>query len=223
MTITPTLLDYLKELKVNNNREWFNANKERYEIHQALMKQFVAALQEEMEKYDLIEKARLYRIYRDVRFSKDKTPYKGNFGGYLRRATSERRGGYYFHIEPNNTLVAGGFWSPNSADLKRIRAELAANDEELREIIAHPTFKSTFGSLVGAAVKTAPRGYSKEHPAIDLIRKKQFVVIRSFSDEAVLQKDFFAEAIKTFLTMRPFFDYMSDILTTDANGLPLND
>ena len=221
MTISPSLFKFLKDLKKNNNRDWFNTNKSRYEIHQSFMKIFVAALQEEMEKQDLIEKARLYRIYRDVRFSKDKQPYKNNFGGHLKRATTQRRGGYYFHIEPNNTIVAGGFWSPSSPDLKRIREEIAASDTELRDIISHPTFQNTFGTLQGGEVKTAPRGYNVNHPAIDLLRKKQFVVSRSFTNKEVLKETFFEETVHTFLQMRPFFDYMSDILTTDSNGLPI--
>jgi len=222
MTISPSLFKFLKDLKKNNNREWFNTNKARYEVHQSFMKNFVAALQKEMEKQDLIEKAKLYRIYRDVRFSKNKQPYKNNFGGYLRRATAQRRGGYYFHIEPNNSIVAGGFWRPNSADLKRIREEIAANDTELRNIINHSTFQKTFGSLQGEEVKTAPRGYNKEHPSIDLLRKKQFVVSRTFTDKEVIQDTFFKETVQIFQNMRPFFDYMSDVLTTDSNGLPLN-
>lgn len=221
MTISPSLFKFLKDLKKNNNREWFHINKPRYEGHQTFMKKFVAELQIEMEKQDLIEKAKLYRIYRDVRFSKDKQPYKNNFGGYLRRATAQRRGGYYFHIEPNNTMVAGGFWSPNPSDLKRIREEIAANDTELRNIISHPTFQNTFGNIQGNEVKTAPRGYNIEHPAIDLLRKKQFVVSRFFTDKEAMQDTFFEEAVQTFQNMRPFFDYMSDILTTDSNGLPL--
>jgi len=222
MTISPSLFKFLKDLKKNNNREWFNTNKSRYEVHQTSMKRFVAALQVEMEKQDLIEKAKLYRIYRDVRFSKNKQPYKNNFGGYLRRATAQRRGGYYFHIEPNNSMVAGGFWRPNAADLKRIREEIAADDTSLRNIINQSTFQTTFGSLQGEEVKTAPRGYNKEHPAIDLLRKKQFVVSRFFTDKEVKQDTFFKETVQTFQSMRPFFDYMSDVLTTDSNGLPLD-
>jgi len=222
MTIPKSLFQYLKKLKANNNRDWFTANKETYQEHQIFMKGFVAQLQAEMEQFDLIERAKLYRIYRDVRFSKDKTPYKSHFGGWLRRATKQRRGGYYFHIEPNNTMVAGGFWRPNGPDLKRIRQEIAANDQELRTIISMPVFQKTFGTLLGESVKTSPRGYSTDHPAIDLLRKKQFVVKRHFKDKEVLHPDFLKEVIQTFLAMRPFFDYMSDVLTTDGNGLSLD-
>ena len=221
MTISPTLLQFLKELAQNNNRDWFADNKERYLTHQQFMKEFVGHLKIAVEQHDLIEQAKLYRIYRDVRFSKNKAPYKSNFGGWLKRATHLRRGGYYFHIEPNNTMIAGGFWRPNPKDLKRIREEIGADDQELRSIIAHPTFQKTFNGLEGEVVKTSPRGYKEAHPAIDLIRKKQFVVRRSFSNKEVLKSNFFEEVVSTFKNMRPFFDYMSDILTTDANGLSL--
>jgi len=119
-------------------------------------------------------------------------------------------------------MVAGGFWRPNSPDLKRIREEIAANDTELRHILHHPTFQKTFGSLQGEEVKTTPRGYNKKHPSIDLLRKKQFIVSRTFTDKEVIQDTFLKETVQTFLNMRPFFDYMSDVLNTDSNGLPLN-
>jgi len=222
MIIKPELLQFLEEIKHNNNREWFNVHKERYLVHQTFMKEFVSTIQQELEKHDLIERAKLYRIYRDVRFSKDKSPYKTYFGGWFKRATQERRGGYYFHIEPGgNTAISGGFWRPNSADLKRIRQELAASDTEIRAIIGSKNFQEQFGELQGEAVKTSPRGFDKTHPAMDLIGKKQFIVQRHFTDTALLQANFMEEVITIFLSMRPFFDYMSDILTTDGNGLPI--
>lgn len=221
MTISPKLFQFLEEIAANNNREWFSANKESYLEHHVFMKNFVAAIQEQMEQYDLIEKAKLYRIYRDVRFSKDKSPYKTHFGGWLKRATAERRGGYYFHISPKQTVISGGFWRPNAADLKRIRNEFVASDTEIRAIIAAQNFQEKFGNISGEAVKTAPRGFDKTHPSIDLIGKKQFVVQRFFTNKAVLSPNFLEEIVTTFLSMRPFFDYMSDILTTDGNGLPL--
>lgn len=221
MIIQPALLQFLKEVQQNNNREWFGVNKERYVAHQAFMKAFLANIQHALEKHDLIEKAKLYRIYRDVRFSKDKSPYKTYFGGWFKRATKERRGGYYFHIEPGKTVISGGFWRPNPTDLKRIRQEFAASDTTIRAILSNKDFQKKFGLLQGEAVKTSPRGFDKKHPSMDLIGKKQFIVQRSFTDAAVLQTNFLDEIVLTFLSMRPFFDYMSDILTTDGNGLPI--
>lgn len=220
-------LQFLSDLQENNNRPWFNEHKERYVEAHGDMIEFAEALLNEMSHHDdLVQmsgKQSLHRIYRDTRFSKDKTPYKRNFSGSLKRATKWLRGGYYYHIEPGNSFVGGGFWGPNPADLKRIRQEIAYDDQPLRKIINAASFKKTFGELQGNGVKTAPKGYPKDHKAIDLLRKKQFIVLRSFDDDLVTSSKLLREMIKTFQQMRPFFDYMSEVLTTDANGIPIED
>lgn len=222
-SIPQSVIDFLNDLSANNNRPWFNENKPRYQAQQAHMKAFGNALLDEMTHHDNIEQLKLYRIYRDVRFSKNKLPYKRNMSGSMSRATKWLRGGYYFHIEPGNSFAAGGFWAPNSADLKRIRKEFEFDAKPIREIIADKTFQKTFGNLEGDEVKTAPRGFAKDHPAIDLIRKKQFIVTRKFSDKEVTSPDFLSMLNQTFADMRPFFDYMSEVLTTDENGVPIED
>lgn len=225
VTIPASVFAFLKELRANNNRPWFNDNKPKYQEEHQYVIAFADALIEEMNKHDNIEtpsgKKSLFRIYRDTRFSKDKTPYKGHFSGQMKRATKQLRGGYYFHLQPGGSFIAAGFWAPNSPDLKRIREDIAFDDNPLRKIISDPVFVETFGQLQGEQVKTAPKGYSKEHPAIDLIRNKQFIVTREFSDKEVKSKDFLGQVVTSFVNIRPFFDYMSEVLTTDANGLPL--
>jgi len=182
--ITPSTLKFLKDIEKNNNRDWFTKNKERYKEEHAKFKEFANAIMDEMNKNDHIEDVKVYRIYRDVRFSKDKTPYKKHFAGGLKRATKKLRGGYFFHIQPGGkSFVAGGFWAPNPPDLKRIREEIAADDQPMRKIIKAASFKKMFGTLEGEGVKTAPKGYPKDHPAIDLLRKKQFIVYRNFTDK----------------------------------------
>ena len=119
--IPASILKFIKDLQNNNNREWFNEHKPRYQQEIELFKSFARTLNDEMSKIDNIERYKTHRIYRDTRFSKDKTPYKNHLSGSLVRATAKLRGGYYFHIEPGNSFVAGGFWAPNSPDLKRIR------------------------------------------------------------------------------------------------------
>ena len=217
----------MKALRENNNRPWFNEHKDRYLAAHANMIAFADALIERMSHFDKIEtmngKQSLFRIYRDTRFSKNKQPYKNYFAGRMRRATKWLRGGYYYHLEPGASFVAGGFWRPNAPDLKRIREELAADPASLRNIISTPDFKKTFSALIGETVKTAPKGYKKDHPAIDLLRYKQFLVKHDFSDAEVLAPDFLEKAVDVFCHMRPFFDYMSDVLTTDSNGVPLED
>lgn len=218
--------DFLKKIKKNNNREWFTEHKDEYLVSHQNAINFADGLIVLMNKQDDIEtvsgKKSLYRIYRDIRFSKNKTPYKTHWGGYLTRATNQLRGGYYFHIEPGNSFVGGGFWQPNSEDLKRIRTSIDADDSELRAVFADNKFKNTFGELLGDQVKTAPQGYKKDHPSIDLLRFKQFLVMKKFSDKEVLDHGFSKEVIKVFIAMRPFFDYMSEVLTTDENGQPLH-
>jgi len=221
--ILKSSLDFLNTLKKNNNRDWFNAHKTTFQHEQDRMALFAEALLQQLNTHDEIEtssgKQSLHRIYRDTRFSGDKTPYKTNWSGNFKRATRYRRGGYYFHIQPGNSFIAGGFWGPNAQDIKRIRDEIAFDAAPLRKILKSRSFTTTFGTLQGEQVKTAPRGYDANHASIDLLRYKQFLLIRKFTDQEVLDKHFLKEANQTFKNMRPFFDYMSEILTTDANGL----
>lgn len=219
MAISKASLKFLKDLADNNNREWFNEHKPTFKAHEAEVKAFFQVVRERLETHDHIERHRVYRIYRDVRFSKDKLPFKTYFGGSFVRATTALRGGYFLGIEPGGKSgVGGGFYSPNSSDLMRIRKEFEFNDTEIRSILNDKTFKATFGTIQGNGVKTAPRGFDKNHPAIDLIRKKQFYVFKNFSDKEVTQDDFVERVNETFLTLRPYFDYMSAILTTNLNG-----
>ncbi len=220
--ITPPTLKFLKELKKNNNRDWFGKNKSRYETAREELKSLQSALLDEMSHQDEIAQVKLYRVYRDVRFSKNKDPYKTHFSGYIERATKWKRGGYYFQIAPNgNSMAGGGFWKPEKEDLLRIRQEIAANDKPLRKIINAKAFKDTFGQLDGEQLKTAPRGFDKEHPAVDLLRYKQFLISRQFTDQEVLDGKFVKELCKVYKKMKPFFDYMSDTLTTDENGVSI--
>lgn len=213
--------EFLKHLEKNNNREWFTQHKSEYDSVVKENKVFFNRIYTELQEYDSLKGIHIFRIYRDVRFSKDPTPYKTNFGVGYSRSKPLLRGGYYIHLEPNNSFVGGGFWGPEAKDLLRIRKEFELNTTEIEKITSDETFIQYFGEIKGDAVKTAPRGFDKNHPAIDLIRKKQFVVMRKFTDKEVLSDSFQKEAVLTLLAMRPFFDYMSEVLTTDLNGEPL--
>ena len=217
-SISKSTLNFLVKLKQNNNRDWFNEHKPEFQIEQNNTKAFFESLQLELEKNDAIEKLKMFRIYRDVRFSKDKTPYKTHFSGGFVREGKERRGGYYLHIEPKGSFLGGGFWNPNKDDLFRIRKEFEMDTSEIREIIDEENFVKYFGKLQGDSLKTAPRGFDKQHPDVDLIRMKQFIISRRFTDKEVLADDFLNEVEKSFRAMRPFFNYMSDVLTTNLNG-----
>jgi uncharacterized protein (TIGR02453 family) len=220
-SILESTLSYLSQLKENNNREWFAENKLTFDKEQKNIKSFFTSIKQSLEEIDHIEKMQVFRIYRDVRFSKDKTPYKSHFSAGFVRQKPNLRGGYYLHIEENATFVGGGFWEPNKEYLLRIRKELAIDASELREIIEQKEFIKYFGSLEGEELKTAPRDFDKNHPNIDLIRKKQYLVTRKFTNKEVLSPEFEKEVIATFKAMRPFFNYMSDVLSTDLNGISL--
>lgn len=220
--IDKSTLDFLKKLQKNNNREWFNEHKSQYLKAQENVEQFVDVLIGKMNTHDRLStlsgKKSLYRIYNDVRFAKDKAPYSARFAGYLKRTKPFLRGGYYFWIKPGGSRVACGFSYPNPEDLNRIRLDIARNHKQWTKLLNSKTLRNTFGKLRGDVVKTAPRGFSKDDPAIELLRYKQYWFERSFTDQEVLSKNFLTNVNKTFRNIRPFFDYMSDVLTTDLNG-----
>jgi uncharacterized protein (TIGR02453 family) len=216
--INKSTLEFLTQLKENNDRDWFATNKKAFETEQKLAKTFFTSVGMQLEKMDSIEHLQIFRIYRDVRFSKNKAPYKNHFSVGFTRTKPLLRGGYYLHIEPCASFVGGGFWEPNPVDLNRIRKEFEMDDEEIRTILADVTLKKIFGKLKGDELKTAPKGFDKTHPAIDLIRKKQYLLTRSFSDKEVLSPHFEEEVLATFKAMRPFFNYMSEVLSSNLNG-----
>ncbi|MCH2032803.1 MAG: DUF2461 domain-containing protein [Tenacibaculum sp.] len=219
MQIEKSTFDFLHKLSENNNRDWFAENKKDFDVVQKEVKQFYKTIQENLEVHDEIEKHKFFRIYRDVRFSKDKTPYKTHFAGSFSRSGAHLRGGYYLRIKPGESFLAGGFWEPNKEDLYRIRKEIEIDASEFREILADKTFNKYFGSkFEGDELKTAPKGFDKTHPDIDLLRKKGYIAVRNFTDKEVLSKNFLNEIDKSYLALRPFFDLMSSVLTTNLNG-----
>jgi uncharacterized protein (TIGR02453 family) len=224
-SISASTFDFLKLLKENNNREWFGEHKQTYLDELEKLTNFADNLLELMQSHDLIDtpsgKKALHRIYRDTRFSKEKIPYKTNFSGGFSRATKQLRGGYYFHIEPGNCFLAGGFFGPGAEDLRLIREDISFDPKPITSILQAVDFKETFGTLEGDKLKTTPKGFSADDPAIELLRYKQFLLIRKLTDQQVMQQNFLMEANRTFINMRPFFDYMSAVLTTDGDGVTL--
>jgi len=220
--ILPSTLQFLTDLSKNNNKIWFDEHKEVYKQALDNVAFFVDELIVEMNKHDVLEnesgKKSLYRIYNDVRFSKDKTPYNPRFAFSLKRASKSRRGGYYFHIEPSNSFLACGFFAPNPEDLARIRQDIDYNFAEWFQLLSNSEIKDNFGSLLGNTVATAPRGFDKNHEAISLLRHKQFILRHNFTDEEVLSSNFVAHVNQIYKSVRPYFDYMSEVLTTNSNG-----
>ncbi|MEP1488303.1 MAG: DUF2461 domain-containing protein [Algibacter sp.] len=219
-TVSKDVFSFFKKLEKNNNRDWFNENKPEFKAIERDVKAFYNAIYENLNVHDDIDKLKIFRVYRDVRFSKNKLPYKTHFGGSLHRTKPRLRGGYYLHLQPNNeSFIATGFWEPTKEDLMRIRKEFEMDDSEIREILANKKFNTVWGdTFVGDEVKSAPRGFAKDHKAIDLIKKKQYIFTKKYTDKDVLDANFIKEVDTSFKAIRPFFDYMSDVLTTDLNG-----
>ena len=218
MQLSSDIFSFFKKLEKNNNREWFEQHKPEFKALETTVKQFGEALKDQLNQHDSIDRLKLFRVYRDVRFSKDKTPYKIHFGLTWHRTKPEYRGGYYLHLKPNDIFLACGFWDPNPADLKRIRQEIDMDADEYRDIINEPNFKRIWGDLQGDAVKTAPKGYAKDHPNIDLLRHKQHIFMVRYTEEDVAAADFLDRLDTALQAVRPFVDYMSAVLTTNADG-----
>ncbi|MBC6995595.1 DUF2461 domain-containing protein [Neolewinella lacunae] len=220
--IKPATLTFLRELAANNNREWFQDHKKAYDAARANVAEFAQALLDRLAQSDVLEtadgKKSMFRIYRDVRFSKNKDPYKTTLSGYFVRDGKLRRGGYYYQFSPAESIVGGGFYDMESHDLKRVREELAVDGGPLRAIMANKDFVRIFGEMRGEKLKTAPQGYDKAHPNIDLLRFKQFYAMREFTEKEVLSAGLLDLSHEALLALRPFFDYFTEVLTTDANG-----
>lgn len=223
--ILPSSISFLNDLATNNNRDWFADHKESYLDAQNNMINFVAQLIELMNAHDAIENASakksLYRIYNDVRFSKDKLPYKVRFAFSLQRSSKAKRGGYYMNIQPGNNFLACGFFAPNPEDLKRIRKDIELNPALWRKLLNAKPIKDNFGDLTGNQVPTFPKGFPKDHEAIDLIRHKQLILRHSFTDAEILAPDLVLKVNSIYQTVRPFLDHLSIVLTTDLNGQSL--
>ena len=214
-----SIFDFLKKLKKNNHRDWMQENKKEYLGNEKTLKQFYALIEKGLNETDDISKVKVFRINRDIRFSKDKTPYNVHRSVSFARSGAHRRGGYYLRLEPGNSLMAGGFFSPNPSDLLRIRKEFEIDAGEIRNILNQKEFKKAFDEFVQEyTVKTAQRGFSKDHPDIDLIRLKNYFVVHKFTDKEVFSENFEEKLRKHFRLLRPYFDYMSGVLTTDLNG-----
>ena len=211
---------YLQDLHKNNNRDWFADEKETYLEAQQNAKEVFETIHLNLQKHDQIEKSKMMRIYRDVRFSKDKTPYKGHFANSYARFGKELRGSYFLRIRPGASFLAGGFWEPSKEDLFRIRKEIELDASEIKDLLEAKNYKKHFGGKFESfsELKTAPRGFDKAHPDVHLLRKKGFIASRSFTDEQVLAPNFAEEVDQSFKALRPFFNLFSDILTTNLNG-----
>jgi len=218
MVISKNILNFLKDLSKNNNREWFNANKTVYNKVRLEYEMFVKLLIQKISQFDddidtLAAKDAIFRIFRDIRFSNDKTPYKTHFGAYISKGGRKAAyPGYYLHVEPKGSFLAGGIYMPSSDFLKAIRTEIYESVEEFKEIINNSDFIKNFNSLWGEKLKSAPRGFPKDFQDIELLKFKHYVVARNMTDEEVLDKDFMENAIKIFRTMLPLNRFINNTI-----------
>lgn len=218
MALKETLV-FLKELKSNNHKEWFDEHRKRYKDLKASFEEFIAYLIEHIASFDdqlagVDPKKCIFRINRDIRFSKDKSPYKTNFGALIGPNGKKSEGtSYYIHIEPGNSFVGAGVYMPPPDKLAAIRQEIDYNLADLHKIINAKNFKSMFGEIMGDKLKTAPKGYPKDHPAIDLLRLKSFYVVRYFKDNEIKEEAFKKEAIKTYKEGSKFNGFLNHALS----------
>ncbi|MBK8876689.1 MAG: DUF2461 domain-containing protein [Bacteroidetes bacterium] len=215
MMITKRTLDFLKALKKNNNREWFDVNRSKYEEAKADFEKFVETLlpllsKENSKLKDLKVKDCVFRIYRDVRFSKNKDPDKTNCGAYfVEGGKKSSKAGYYIQIEPGNSFLAGGCWMPEAPVLKAIRQEIDYNLKDFEKIVKGKVFKSRFGEMTDARLKTTPKGYDAENPAINYLRQTSFTVMASIKDKDLSGAAFTKEAAKAYKEMLPFLKFLN--------------
>ncbi|MBL0741564.1 DUF2461 domain-containing protein [Chryseolinea lacunae] len=214
-------LKFLKDIRKNNNREWFEKKKPHYLELKADFDVFVAELLNAIIPYDaslqgLDPKKLSFRIYRDVRFSKDKTPYKTNMSVAL-SSTGKGMGtpGYYFQLEPGNkSFVAVGLFQPIPENLAKIRQEIDYTGETLGKIVNDKKFKSVFGKFWDEdALKTVPKGYAKDHPHIEWLKLKSFIVTHEFTDSEVLDKKFLKKLVDTMRAAKPLNDYLKEAIS----------
>ena len=222
--LTKESLQFIDDLKKNNNRDWFQDNKKRYEIFKKDYHQLVSDFLDVMKPLDpslefLEVKNCTFRINRDIRFSKDKSPYKAHLGVWMSTgAKGANRAGYYVHIEKGASFIAGGFYSPDAEDLKKVRKEIAFFHDDLEAILADKNFKKEFGSLdinESNSLKSMPRGYEKDHPAIEFLKLKSFTATQKYDISEVTQKDFVSKMSKKLIALKPLNEFINRALETD--------
>lgn len=223
MTSTYNILHFLSALKANNNREWFNEHKGEFlavkEEFEIFTQELINNLGIEDERVrGLKAKDCIFRIYRDVRFSKDKSPYKTHFGAYINQGG--RKGetcGYYFHLEPGGTMLAGGLYAPPAPILFEVRDAIYADNEDFKAIINDKQFKLTFGEMEGEKLKRGPKGFPKDFEDIELLKHKSFLATHNISDDELISNSFLKKCITTFKVMKPFNNFFNRAILAMEN------
>jgi uncharacterized protein (TIGR02453 family) len=214
--LSAATISFLEEIAHNNNKPWFDANRDRYVAAKEDFEIMVTDLLKGLAKLEPAfaeQKAKdcIFRIFRDVRFGKDKTPYKPNFGAYFSKGGKKFPGaGYYLHVEPGGkTFAGGGLWMPESPILKAVRQEIDYNFDEFKLIVEDKKFKKVFSEMTGESAKKAPTGYTEDNPAIKYIKLKSFVVSNNITDKEIQSKTFVKTVTDTFTTMQPLIEFLN--------------
>lgn len=212
------VIQFLNELSENNNREWFQKNKKWYDESREKVLFLTEVVINEIRKFDpdvpLLEpKDCLFRIFRDVRFSHDKSPYKTNFGSFIAKGGRKSSyAGYYFHIEPSGSFVGGGIYMPAAEPLKAIRDYIAENGEEFLLLTNNKNFKKVYPEMMDDKLKTAPKGYSPDHEFINLLRYKSFAFSSQFDKSQILADNYIEKLVHSFKTLQPVNRFLNDAL-----------
>lgn len=212
-------LDFLRKLKKNNNKNWFEAHRGEYQEALREFSACVEAIIAEIKQFDPSIKNVapgdcLFRIYRDVRFARDKSPYKTNFGAFIKAGGRSSPGaGYYLHLEPGSSMLGGGIYMPPVPVLTKIRKAILADAAPLKKILESKEFRKQFGGMDDSEkLKNPPRGIDKDHPDVELLKHKHFTVMRKFSDQTVLGPSFLSDCKSVFRCMLPFNRYLNDAI-----------
>lgn len=216
-------IQFLEDLKQNNNREWFYQNRHRYEFARNNFVDFVQSLIDNLSKFDpsvqfVSPKDCIFRINRDIRFSSDKSPYKTNFGAFITRSGKKAMSiaGYYFHLEPNNSFAGGGIYMPMPPELKKIRHYIDSNFSDFRAILKSESFVKIFGGLDNDPeflLTRLPKGYDADNPAIEYLKFKSFTASKTISNTELLNKNLVDNTIELFKALKPLNDFLNSALS----------
>ena len=216
--IQKSTLQFLSDILIHNDREWFTKNRESYDNAKLNFEIFVQTVIDSIAEIDPIfkgleAKSCTYRINRDIRFSNDKTIYKTHFGAFVVRGgkkNADRFAGYYIHIEPGKSIIAGGAYMPPPLWLKAIRDKIDEDPNTLLSIINKEDFKRFFGTLDGEKLKTSPKGFPRDHPSIELLKYKSYLAVNEIPDKIVLSSEYSDHVMKVIEAMKPLNDYLND-------------
>lgn len=216
--LEPQTLKFLSQLKKNNNKPWFDAHRAQYEAARIDFTNFIQLVIDALQKTDttitgITAKDSQFRINRDIRFSKDKRPYKENFGAFIARGGKKSiYAGYYFHLAPGNSFVGGGLWQPEPANLKKVRQEIDYNWEEFQSIVKNKNFKKTFGDLYKGedmSLKRMPKGYEEDHPANDYLKLQSLIAETTFSDDELTKATLHKKTLAAFQALQPLLNFIN--------------